>query len=623
MDTRTIIKQLFRISSDSKLIERAVIDVFSQNNNIDVAPLHSLLPSLDALKPHEYKALVKYAYDNISDFTFNVLIEIFEGLIPANTKKKNGAVYTPEYVREYIIDKCLKSDMPSYCVDPSCGCGAFLISIADALHKRFGLSYSEIINEYLFGVDIDEDALCKTKVLLSMLALMNKESKILTFNLICADFLNPDTINALKRINPNGFDCVIGNPPYVRYRNMEDSAKQYFSYWETASSGNIDLYMPFFEAGIATLKQGGRLGYITPNGYLQSVNGKSLRSHLLKAANPIEILDFRDNQLFKGVTSYTCITYIDTNVSDSSIYYFRVADNNLTSTHFSKYETAGLVAGKTWRFTDSNTDEIVYALEHSGKPLSSWKIRNGLATLKNGLYFFTPEKEDSQYYYREYNGEKYKIEKDICIKVAKPNIIKNEDELQEKMERAIFPYKKEGNVFSVISEHELMEDYPQTYAFFKKYRVVLESRDKGHGNYPAWYAYGRTQGMSNFGKKLLIPYIAGSPIAVLSLDPNVLFYCGYALFSENEHELRVLKKFLESEAFWYYIFHTSKPYSKGFMAFAKNYIVRFTIPEITDEEEELLLSNESSEVINRFIWNKYGLPPQKQRGGKNENLHNS
>ena len=113
--------------------------------------------------------------------------------------------------------------------------------------------------------------------------------------------------------------------------------------------------------------------------------------------------------------------------------------------------------------------------------------------------------------------------------------------------------------------------------------------------------------MNNFGKKLLIPYIADEPIAVLSLEENLLFYCGYALISDDEQELRVLKCFLESDAFWYYIYYTSKPYSKGYMAFAKNYIINFSIPSVSKEEVQYLLSNPPKDELNKWIWRKYGI----------------
>ena len=143
------------------------------------------------------------------------------------------------------------------------------------------------------------------------------------------------------------------------------------------------------------------------------------------------------------------------------------------------------------------------------------------------------------------------------------------------------------------------------------HKEELAKRDKGKGKYPAWYAYGRTQGMNNFGKKLLIPYISDTPAAVISLQEDLLFYCGYALYCEDIETLNILKMFLESDVFWYYIRHTSKPYSKGFMALAKNYITRFSIPTLTEVEKRQLLSQRDLAERNCMIWEKYGIQKEQ------------
>ncbi len=239
---------------------------------------------------------------------------------------------------------------------------------------------------------------------------------------------------------------------------------------------------------------------------------------------------------------------------------------------------------------ESSIDEVIHKLESSGTPLSNWKIRNGLATLKNDIYFFSPTKADNKYYYREYNGKSYKIEKNVCIRVAKPNIIKSEAELEQKMEIAIFPYTHTDSTYQLIEEDIFQSSFPEAYKFLTEYKSILLNRDKGHGNYPAWYAYGRTQGMNNFGKKLLIPYKSGRPVAVLPLVIDVVFYCGYALLSEDIEELKKLKVFLESESFCYYIFLTLRFYFPGDMAFAKNYIVNFTTPEPSEKEKAYLMA---------------------------------
>ena len=302
------------------------------------------------------------------------------------------------------------------------------------------------------------------------------------------------------------------------------------------------------------------------------------------------------------------MTIIEKAKHSERVFYSRINEENSLSDHmYSEYAVGSFANGAPWRMRKSSVDLVIDRLENAGTPLSKWKIRNGLATLKNDLFFFVPSGEDSQYYYRTYKGRDFAIEKGICIPIVKPNTIKTELDLSNNSEVAIFPYERQSGSISVIDEAQLKIQFPKTLDFLSAHRAILEARDKGHGDYPAWYAYGRTQGMNNFGKKLLIPYIAGEPTAVLSLDESLLFYCGYALFSDSEEELRIIKAFLKSDAFWYYIFHTSKPYSKGYMALAKNYIVHFSIPKLSEEEKAYILSTPPRSEINDFIWRKYNI----------------
>lgn len=605
MNIKQLVNKLLKVSNDVTSIEKALVYSFADSVSVDINNskwLKSYLSNVDLS--------IVDKVDIITDkkLSINELIAIFEMLVPQSEKKEKGVVYTPEIITRYIVSNTLNCDSIPTVLDPSCGCGAFLVTAAEYMHERYGILYSEIISTYLYGVDIDSNAIDRIKSLLSLIVLMNGEEEKCIFNFICADTLDKATYEKLHNMRKKGFDCVVGNPPYVRNKNMSSDTKNHLANWVSSSVGNVDLYIPFFEIGIKLLSDNGRLGYISPNSYLQGVNGRSLRRYFATEQYQLEIIDFRDSQVFENVTSYTCITLIDKAVSEDTIKYFRLNETNTLETHiFSEYYYTDFPDGKPWRMMEHSIDEVIHKLESSGTPLSNWKIRNGLATLKNDIYFFTPIKEDNTYYFREYNGKIYKIEKKLCIKVAKPNIIKNEAELEKKMEIAIFPYTHTDNTYRLIEENDFQSSFPQAYRFLAEYKSILLNRDKGRGNYPAWYAYGRTQGMNNFGKKLLIPYISGSPVAVLSLDPDVLFYCGYALLSEDIEELKILKIFLESEAFWYYIFHTSKPYSKGYMAFAKNYIINFTIPEISEKEKKYLLSLHTREELDEFVWKKYGV----------------
>ena len=97
--------------------------------------------------------------------------------------------------------------------------------------------------------------------------------------------------------------------------------------------------------------------------------------------------------------------------------------------------------------------------------------------------------------------------------------------------------------------------------------------------------------------------MADRGVAVISEDADLLFYCGYAAFSEDLTTLKILKLFVESDVFWFYIKMTSKPYSKGYMALAKNYIKNFGLPELSEKQKSELLKmdkNEREEYIAKL-----------------------
>lgn len=612
MNAKNIIKALSTYSNNASDIEHMIVYAFIKKENIGYDNSDMLKDYVSELDGTLCDKAIEFFSKADMMLSLDLIVELFEQIVPEEEKKERGIVYTPSKIKEYIISCVVKSNNAPTVIDPSCGCGAFLVTAAKYIHQQFNRSYCDIISQNIFGIDIDDSAISKAKLLLELLASANNEYGEKTFHFLCANALNPKTVSKVRKWQSKGYDCVVGNPPYVRFRNMSDESKNFLKHWTSADTGNVDLYMPFFEMGMSLLKKRAVLSYITPNGYIQAVNGRKLRAFLASQNHPITIVDFRDAQVFKNVTSYTCITTIDSSVKDTVIKYVRLNEEQTLDSHsFSEYQTSAFANGAPWRMRKNDIDSIIQKLESAGSPLSKWKIRNGLATLKNDIYFFAPIKEDDNYYYRIFDGVEYRVERKICIKVAKPNIIKTEQDLIDKTEIAIFPYELKNNVFVVIGEDEMKTKYPCTYRFFVDHKDVLQQRDKGKTDYPAWYAYGRTQGMNNFGKKLLIPYIADEPIAVLSLEEKLLFYCGYALISDDEQELRMLKCFLESDAFWYYIYHTSKPYSKGYMAFAKNYIINFSIPNVSKIEAQYLLSNPPKEELNKWIWGKYGIvdPP--------------
>ncbi|MEY8516816.1 N-6 DNA methylase [Lachnospiraceae bacterium 29-84] len=546
--------------------------------------------------------LEEYISMNASISGIDELITAFELLINSKDKKNNGMIYTPVKIKDYIVKNVIISkEIPSV-VDPACGCGSFLITAARWMHKKYNISYSEIFKKNIIGFDVDEHSIEKAKLLFELLTIEEEGTA-----LNCK--LNLNVANSVEELSKKKYtgkyDVVIGNPPYVRAKNIADNVKPYLKEWSVVA-GNIDLYILFYEIAIRLLKKQGIMGYISPNTFLQSVNGRGLRNYLVKCGYEITLLDFRETQAFKEVTHYTCICIIDKAKIQYKVKYALLnGKSSLNDYSFTEYNIKEYQHNKEWRFANPQIDRIVKQIEAQPHKLDDFKIRNGLATLNNEIYFFNAIKEDDNFYYREYKEKTYPIEKGICIDVIKPNVIRTEADLENYKEKAIFPYMEDKKI---MPEEYVSEYFPMTYKFLLSNKELLLKRDKGKTKkYATWYAYGRTQGMTNQGKKLLIPYMAEKGIAVKSLDEKLLFYCGYAVFCDDDEQMELLKAFIESDVFLFYITNTSKPYSKGYMALAKNYIKNFGIPKLNKEQIRELFLIQDNNKRQEFIKKIYGV----------------
>ncbi|MFD2706773.1 class I SAM-dependent DNA methyltransferase [Salibacterium lacus] len=590
-------------------LEATLIYVYLKQNKIDYKNSDFYYWYLESISEENVFVIEEWLSNNKITLELDTLVELFELIVPEKEKKENGVVYTPSKIKDYILSQTIVGKRTPKVCDPACGCGSFLASAALFLHDKYKLSFKEIFSNYIYGVDISKHNIEKTKMLFSLLALRNNEKTNLQFNLIQGNSLNLLWDDIFEEII-SGFDVVLGNPPYVRTKNISQEVKDSLKYWRTASVGLPDLYIPFYELGLSILNSNGKLGFISVNTFLKSLNGRELRKLLLENKYEMSIIDFKEEQMFKRITSYTCISIINKEAQNDKLYYAPYyGEKDLRNTKFYSNRYSELNDYKKgWNFGDQNELMNIKKIEAQKNRLGDFLIKNGIATLKNDLFIFTPYDEDDKYYYRTYYNENFKIEKSVCVNMAKPNIMKNEEELERYLEKAIFPYKlDDNNSVVVIKQEEMEENYPNCLHFLKAHKNILDNRDKGKGNYPTWYSYGRTQGLNNpKEKKLLIPYMANQPIAIISESTDLIFYCGYGLFCSDEITLYVLKKIMESSLFWYYIKKTSKPYNNGYFSTAKNYLINFSYPELSDTEKQTLINLEKTEV-DKYLCELYNI----------------
>ncbi len=558
------------------------------------------------INPHdaEEEILKKFIVQlDACDCTYSLedLTQLFEFVISPSDRKVTGAIYTPSYIREQIVEQVIYGipvlDLENKrFADISCGCGGFFLTIARILHDRCGKSYFDIYRDNIFGIDVQGYSIERTKLLLSLLALMNGEDCNLQFNLYKANTLSFD----FNIIGP--LDIIVGNPPYVCLRNMSEDSRQLLSRWKVAVSGNSNLYIPFFQIAMENIIEGGKIGLITMNSFLTSLNGRALREYFQERSYSIEIIDFRGHQIFSGRSTYTCLFFLTKEYS-VSIKYCSLPDGNISQHNkllFKTFKYYGLDSKKGWKFNHSQETEY---LENIGVPLGKLcQTRHGIATLCNKVYIFQciNQTKDTLVFVKD--GAEFEIERGICRKIVNSNKFNSAVDLDDITEYIIYPYLL--NAFGkaeIIDEEILQFKYPLAYQYLKGKKELLDKRDNGHTEtYPAWYAYGRTQSLVMPKYKLFFPKIANKSLrCIISEDSSLLLYNGMSFVSNDEIKIKILKKILESDIFWNYVVANGKPYSSGYYSLNGVNIMNFGIPNFTHEQmKELLFLTDYNDIDN-------------------------
>lgn len=608
---RNSFKYLSQYSTTPKDVDRLIISAFLEINKLKPQKnklLHAYLIKGD--EKEEYTSLIQFMQvinSDTKEFGFEELFELFEFVISPADRIINGAIYTPQKIRSFIVSETFRkinSTGDKFKIsDISMGCGGFLFNASIELKKITGKTYSEIFKNNIFGLDIQEYSVNRTKLLLSLLALHSGEDIIeFDFNLFQGDSLDFNWSSKLD--NFIGFNIILGNPPYVCARNLETETKEKLKNWEVCKSGNSDLYIPFFQIAIENLADNGILGFITMNSFFKSLNGRALRDYFQRKELAISIIDFGSEQIFKSKNTYTCICFIQ-NLKQDFILYTQSESKKLKGEQsFKKINYGILDSKKGWNLKDNKTISII---ESTGIPFGElYQTRHGIATLKNDIYIFRPVNEDDDFFYLQ-NGSLYRIEKGICKDIVNSNKLSREISLNKLKEKVIFPYDQEDKP-KLLDERLMKENFPEAYKYLQNKRKILAERDKGKGNYENWFAFGRTQSLEKIKNKMFFPkYSDRTPTFIINSDDNLLFYNGLAVVGSSETEMKIIKKIMESDIFWYYIKTTSKPYSSEYYSLNGNYIKNFGVCEMTDMEKKFLLEETDQNILNEFFEDKYEL----------------
>ncbi|TXB62281.1 Eco57I restriction-modification methylase domain-containing protein [Phaeodactylibacter luteus] len=612
---KSIINDLLT-SHEINLIEKHLIYAFIDNNNLETSksPIISNILADFSVDPKIYLLVSTLEIKDLK-----LLENYLELLIPKNDRKVNGAFFTPTYVVDFIIKEVAPKNNDK-CLDPSCGCGAFLIGLVEYYQKTFNKSVKKIIKENIYGSDILDYNVKRSKIILSLFGLLNNE-------IIEESDFNIYNQDSLKANWNNKFEIVVGNPPYVKFQDLSDDNRLYLiNNWKSIDNGTFNLYFAFFELGHKLLTTNGKLGYITPNNYFTSLAGLSLRQYFLHNKCVTRIVDFRHKKVFDAQT-YTAITFLD-NKKNESILFDKIKDeqtcsNFLISANGSPNYLKNLNVNK-WRLLKTQEQENIRIIETIGTPIKQlFNIAVGIATLKDEVFFIDSANEKNGYLTKTTENGTFKIEKEITRPVYKISQFKTQKDIENNTLRIITPYHTNNKSAVPILEDEFISKYPKCYEYLLSEKEKLESRGKGKEVFTPFYSWGRTQGITRFGKKILNPTFSKHPRFLFVPEEDAYYTNGYGIYFDRdnsntvslfedathpmskEENILVVQKILNSILMDYYVSNTSVSIQGGFPCYQKNFIEKFTIPIFTQEEINTLKSLNDKLEIDEFLIEKY------------------
>lgn len=304
------------------------------------------------------KYITKYIVDNTigklcteKKTELNIIEKEYRPKRKTETKKKLLAPL--EAYRAWLLQLTI--------LDPACGSGAFLNQALDFLIKEhtyvdglqtnllggeivFPNIENTVLENNIFGVDINEESVEIAKLSLWLrTAQPRRKLNVLSNNIKCGNSLiDSKAIAGDKAFNwkeefPNifakgahstssgqGFDVVIGNPPYVR-QELLGEIKPYLANNYRVYEGTSDLFAYFYEQSFRLLKQKGIFGFIS-NTFDKTKAGKKLREYLSSQISFEKYIDFTEVQVFEGATTYPIILIAKNNPTiNGSFQYAKVS----------------------------------------------------------------------------------------------------------------------------------------------------------------------------------------------------------------------------------------------------------------------------------------------------------
>ncbi len=505
-------------------------------------------------------------------------------------------------------------------LDPACGSGAFLIQVFDYLageYERCNARLARlrggqreifdlnnlILSNNLYGVDINPEAVEITK--LSLWIKTARAGKPLTYlddNIQCGNSLIDDPAVDSRAFRweerfpdvfaAGGFDVVVGNPPYVKLQNFRrahpEAAAFLVERYESAKTGNFDMFLPFIERGLSLLKPGGRLGFIAPSLWLRNEYGKGLRDLLRKTRQLDRFVDFKGHQVFEDVTTYTALQFFSAESRDA-IEHADAADGQLENLQWSRtpYEELGDAA---WILLPESERALIQKLHDRCVTLedATEQIFQGLITSADAIYHL--RRLGPARYYSKALDREVEIEDDIM----RPLVSGQEAGRYARPfteTYLLFPYDISGETPRLWSADEMAARFPKAWDYLRRNESALRGRE--HGKFDTddgWWQFGRNQNIDKQERPKLGVGETVKRLAVFCDDKGEFYFNnvrvnGILVGPGSPFDIWFLLGVLNAPPADFVFRRIAKPKHSGYFEANKQFIAPLPIPDASPAEQ--------------------------------------
>ncbi|MGA2032224.1 MAG: Eco57I restriction-modification methylase domain-containing protein [Thermoguttaceae bacterium] len=402
-----------------------------------------------------------------------------------------------------------------------------------------------ILTTHVCGVDIDAQAVEVTKLSLLLKVLEGENAQTmdqqlqlfdaralpnLAENIKCGNSLIgpnyftgkliPD-LDEMKRVNPfdwkqgfpdamkaGGFDCIIGNPPYVRIQAMKEWAplevEIYRELFEAGRTGNYDIYVVFIEQGLRLLKAKGQLGFICPSKFFSTDYGSGIRGLIGKRNALSAIVDFGAAQVFDGATTYTCLLFLSAMPAPSVSYAKVEPPSTIATTEIPFRQIAPHVFGDApWSFSTDQEAKLVARLVEQSVPLGELpaRIARGSSTGADDVFMLIQEGR----HFLTRQGERINIESGILSVPVYATDFNRYTFAPRSGEVVVFPYTVTSSGYELMPEPAMRRKFPKAYSYLAGKRWALDSRKQAK----AWYGFSAPRNLETHdAAQILVPLLA-------------------------------------------------------------------------------------------------------------------